>query len=307
MNRARDALTWLPSESGGPAWFPRVDRFRIDDVEFHCSFEQGSEPNLFYIRKHRPLVEDYLAVFDRFQAANVVELGIMEGGSVALAALAARPRKMVAFELEPERVEALDALIAGHRLDQTVRPYYGVDQSDRGRLGAIAADEFGDEELDLVIDDASHRLEPTRTSFETLFPRLRDGGLYLIEDWKWQIRIAAAVAKGLRDPDSRAKAKLGRRLRRTSRQSAARDDPERDAKRREPPLPALVFELVLAKAESDEFVSEVTVGPWWVGVRRGSGELDPEKFRLADLYTDRLGLLPSINKGTEGGPDRVWD
>src|SRR5215207_1314272 len=133
MNRARDALTWLPSESGGPAWFPRVDRFRIDDVEFHCSFEQGSEPNLFYIRKHRPLVEDYLAVFNRFQAANVVELGIMEGGSVALAALAARPRKMVAFELEPERVEALDALIAGHRLDQTVRPYYGVDQSDRGR------------------------------------------------------------------------------------------------------------------------------------------------------------------------------
>src|SRR5215207_423787 len=163
----------------------------------------------------------------------------------------------------------------------------------RARLGAIVADEFGDEELDLVIDDASHRLEPTRTSFETLFPRLRDGGLYLIEDWKWQIRIAAAVAKGLRDPDSGAKAKLGRRLRRASRQSTARDDPERDAKRREPPLPALVFELVLAKAESDECVSEVTVGPWWVSVRRGSGELDLEKFRLADLYTDRLGLLPS--------------
>jgi len=50
---------------------------------------------------------------------------------------------------------------------------------------------------------------------------------------------------------------------------------------------------VLAKAESDECVSEVTVGPWWVSVRRGSGELDLEKFRLADLYTDRLGLLPS--------------
>ena len=194
MNRACDALTWLPSEpGGGPARFSRVERFRIGDVEFHCSFERGSEPKRFYIRKHRQQVEGYLAAFDRFPDANVVELGIMEGGSIALAALAARLRKVVAVELEPERVDALDTLIARHRLDRRVRPYYGVDQSDRARLGAIVADEFGDEKLDLVIDDASHHLDPTRTSFETLFPRLRDGGLYLIEDWNWQIRIATAL------------------------------------------------------------------------------------------------------------------
>src|SRR5207237_7250205 len=39
--------------------------------------------------------------------------------------------------------------------------------------------------LDLVIDDASHQYEPTRSSFETLFPLLRTGGLYIIEDWAW--------------------------------------------------------------------------------------------------------------------------
>jgi predicted O-methyltransferase YrrM len=298
MNRASDALTWLPSEpGGGPAFYERVERFRIGDIEFHCSFERGSEPNRFYIRKPRRLVEGYLAVFDRFPDANVVELGIMEGGSVALVALAARPRKMVALELEPERVDALDTLIARQRLDQRVRPYYGVDQSDGARLGAIVAEEFGDEQLDLVIDDASHHLEPTRTSFETLFPRLRDGGLYLIEDWNWQIRVHTAVAERLRDPD--AKGKFERRLSAGSRRAARwrahrrrrRTRAERAAKRQEPPLPALVVELVLAKAESDEFVSEVTVGPGWVGVRRGSGQLDPETFRLADLYTDRLGLL----------------
>ena len=302
MNRACDALTWLPSESGGgPAFYGRVERFRIGEVEFRCSFERGSEPNRFYIRKPRRLVEGYLAVFDRFPEANVVELGIMEGGSVALAALAARPRKVVALELEPERVDALDTLVARHGLDQRVRPYYGVDQSDRARLGAILADEFGDEHLDLVIDDASHRLEPTRTSFETLFPRLRDGGLYLIEDWNWQIkdwnwqiRSATAVPERHRDPP---KAKFERRLSGGSRWRAhrgrRRSRPKVAAERPEPPLPALVVELVLATAESDEFVSEVTVGPGWVGVRRGSGQLDPETFRLADLYTDHLGLLPS--------------
>jgi hypothetical protein len=40
-------------------------------------------------------------------------------------------------------------------------------------------------ELDFVIDDASHTYEHTRRSFEILFPLLRPGGLYLIEDWAW--------------------------------------------------------------------------------------------------------------------------
>jgi predicted O-methyltransferase YrrM len=288
MNRASDALTWLPTEQGGPGWFRQVDRFRIGDVEFRCSFERGSEPDRFYIRKHRQQVESFLSVLDGFPDGNVVELGIMEGGSTALAALAGRPQKLVALELQSERVSALDELIAQKGLEQQVRPYYGIDQSDRARVRTIVTDEFGDQLLDLVIDDASHRLEPTRASFEALFPRLRDGGLFLIEDWRWQIRRAAAVAERLQDPDSPANEKFARRLRR----SAEGEGPERAGRRQEPPLPALVFELTLAKAESDEFVAEVTVGPWWVAVRRGSGSLDAGTFRAADLYTDRLGLLP---------------
>jgi hypothetical protein len=36
-----------------------------------------------------------------------------------------------------------------------------------------------------VLDDASHQYEPTKASFETLFPLLRPGGLYIIKDWSW--------------------------------------------------------------------------------------------------------------------------
>jgi predicted O-methyltransferase YrrM len=290
MNRSSDAITWLPAEEGGPGWFRRIERFRIGDVEFRCSFERGSAPNRFYIRKHRKQVESFLSVFDRFPDANVVELGIMEGGSTALAALAAAPRKLVAVELQAERVTALDQLIEGEGLGERVRSYYGVDQSDRGRLSEIVTGEFGDKRLDLVIDDASHRLEPTRASFETLFPRLREGGLFLIEDWRWQIRKAAAVAERLADPDSPAKPRFEKRLAELGRLK----DREREgaAKPREPPLPALVVELMLVKGESDKYVSEVTIGPWWVAVRRGGGDLDTEAFRLADVYTDRMGLLP---------------
>jgi predicted O-methyltransferase YrrM len=289
MSPASEGLTWLPGEEEGPGWFRQVERFRIGDIEFHCSFERGSAPDCFYIRKHRQQVESFLSVFDRFPDANVVELGIMEGGSTALAALAGGPRKLVAVELEPERVGALDELIEREGLGERVRPYYGVDQSDRERLGEIAAEEFGDERLDLVIDDASHHLEPTRSSFETLFPRLRAGGLFLIEDWRWQIRMGALVAEAASKPDSPARAKVGRKLRRLRNLEQRKGDGP--ASRREPPLPALVVELMLAKGESDEFVSEVTMAPWWVAVRRGGGELDPGTFRLADIYTDRMGLL----------------
>jgi hypothetical protein len=55
-------------------------------------------------------------------------------------------------------------------------------------------------------------------------------------------------------------------------------------------LTQLVVELMLATAESDDFVTQVTLGPWSVSVRRRSAPLDPETFRLALLYTDRLGL-----------------
>src|SRR3954454_4686448 len=212
MTPASEALTWLPGAEERSSWFGQVERFQVGGVDFECSFEHGSKPDRFLICKNRGLVEDYLAVFDDFSDANMVELGIMDGGSVALAALAANPAKLVALELDEERVAALDDLLERLALTERIRPYYGVDQADRARLRAIIEDEFGDQKLDLVVDDASHRLDETRASFETLFPRLRPGGLYLIEDWNWQHRMAMAAAATLA-ANSRARAKLERLMR----------------------------------------------------------------------------------------------
>jgi hypothetical protein len=65
-----------------------------------------------------------------------------------------------------------------------LKTYWGIDQGDRAALCEIVGREF-DGPIDLVIDDASHVYGPTRASFETLFPYLRQGGLYIIEDWQW--------------------------------------------------------------------------------------------------------------------------
>lgn len=54
----------------------------------------------------------------------------------------------------------------------------------------------------------------------------------------------------------------------------------------------LIMELLLAQADSDEFLAEMTVGHHMIGIRRGHGRLDPLGFRLSDLFTDHLRLLP---------------
>jgi hypothetical protein len=62
--------------------------------------------------------------------------------------------------------------------------HFSTSQSDRKILEHIVLNELADE-LDLVVDDASHTYEETKASFEILFPLLRPGGIYLIEDWSW--------------------------------------------------------------------------------------------------------------------------
>jgi hypothetical protein len=244
-------------------------------IEFHCSNDLRSTADRFFIFKRRRRVEEYLDLLENFRHTDVVELGIRAGGSAALTTLVARPRKLVAIDLLANRVEALDELTRRLALGERLRPYYGVDQADRAQVRAIIDDEFGDGPLDLVIDDASHRLEATRASFETLFPRLRAGGIYLIEDWNKQ-KLSRALGEALADPDSPAAVEFARRM---------AEDPTTT----EGPVggsPAkLILEIVLAQAESEDFLSGVNVGYFFVGVRRGPGHLDPMTFRLSDLFT----------------------
>ncbi|GIU90424.1 MAG: hypothetical protein KatS3mg010_1523 [Acidimicrobiia bacterium] len=154
------------------------ESFVVDGVEFVCKYSPESTPRRFFIVKPMELVERYRRLCEtEWRNRNIVELGIAEGGSTALLALLARPKKLVAVDLEPKRLEALDQFIHDRRLEDSVQPCYGVDQADHDQLARIVDEAFRDEPLDVVIDDASHQYDLTRASFETLFPRLRPGGV----------------------------------------------------------------------------------------------------------------------------------
>jgi predicted O-methyltransferase YrrM len=272
-----------------PEWLANGD-FVVDGVTFTESWGDSTSSDHFAIRKDRALVERTLAHLREHCPRRIVELGIASGGGTALLALAARPELLLALEIDADRVVALDELIVARALGAEVRTHYGVDQSDAGRIRTLVAEVFGARPIDLVVDDASHRFAESRASFEILFPHLRPGGHYVVEDWNWQLRLAHSIAAA----EQPVVASDGR----PSGQPASGDD---DLHRRvseyvhanwsTPPLERLALELVLARACSRDLIGTIRIEAEQVIVERGSAPIDAETFRLADHYTAAAGVL----------------
>jgi hypothetical protein len=148
-----------------------------------------------------------------------------------------------------------------------VHAYYGIDQADATALRRIVAGEFAGAPVDLVIDVASHVLAPTRSSFNVLFPLLRPGGVYVIEDWSVDLSIEREMS---RDPAVANRVRL---------EIAKRPELEDVV-----PLTRLVFEIVLASVYTD-LIEEMEIRPGWLSVTRGAesatGEFDVRRCALS--------------------------
>jgi predicted O-methyltransferase YrrM len=240
------------------------------------------------IYKSREQVEAYVDLVAAFPASRIVELGIKAGGSTALLASLVQPSRLVAVDIARGAAHGLETFLDTHGLRGHVRPYYGVDQADRNRLARIVAEEFKDEPIDLVIDDASHLLEPTRASFEVLFRRLRSDGLFVIEDWSWEHAVASKVltALGLESPSElggqegllEVFANMG-----MSRETVAH-------LRRGEFLSDLVSDIIVSKADGDAAIGDVTIRPFGTEVRRGptAPTRDALVVALARIHRSRV-------------------
>lgn len=135
----------------------------------------------FTIMKNEPYLRVYEDLASGFSPRSILELGIFQGGSYVFLDKLFKPRRVSAVEISPKPVAPL--------LDYLSRTenrfvHFATSQRDGERLRQIVLGELADE-LDLVVDDASHIYEETKTSFEFLFPLLHPGGIYVIEDWSW--------------------------------------------------------------------------------------------------------------------------
>jgi Methyltransferase domain len=230
------------------------DELEVEGVRFVAGGANDrftSSPERFCLVKRPALVASYLDLLDELRPSTIVELGIFQGGSCALMALAAEPERLVSVELSDDRVPALDTLINSRGLQDRVHVHYGVDQRDSGKLGQIVDHHLAGRDLDFVVDDASHLVGPTRASFNLLFPRLRPGGVYVIEDWSW-----AHIGYGSHLPT-------------------------------ETPLTVLVFELAMALPSRPGLIAELRLDRDWAMVVRGDAEIDAEDFDISACYSKR--------------------
>jgi predicted O-methyltransferase YrrM len=225
------------------------DEFELDGVKYRSN-AKGSTPEHLTLLKPRFVVEQYVALVERLQPRTILDLGIYAGGSAALLAQLAQPDRLVALDIR-KGCAPLDRHIAEHHLEDVIHPRYGVDQSDTDQLDEIMATEFGNEPIDLVIDDASHLADLTRASFNRLFPHVRPGGLYVIEDWSWAHNRMPAKSKGWQGVE---------------------------------PLSAFMCELLIGSACRRHAIAEVTFDYYWAVVRRGPADLDPTDFDLAAKF-----------------------
>jgi cephalosporin hydroxylase len=125
----------------------------------------------------------YINLFLQKPFKNILEFGIHQGGSILfMLKLYNEIKKIIGVDIIGFN-PVVDEVINKHNLSERVKLFYETSQ-DSPEIPAIIAKEF-EEVPDIVIDDCSHQYEFTKKTFEIVFPLLKPGGRYIIEDWGW--------------------------------------------------------------------------------------------------------------------------
>jgi len=276
-----------------PLRFLDETHFEIDGhrFEFADPFENvaASSPEAPFVLKTRRQLDNYVELLAGRSVRNVVELGIDRGGSAIFLDKLLRPQRLVAVDLRAVPPPALEHYLQAPGRKDVIRAHYGVDQSDKARLGAILDEAFGDEPIDLVIDDASHVYGPTVASFEAIFPRLREGALYVVEDWDAFHMLSEGFAKALADPAHPAHEAF-------KQQVTAKGLPQKPTRE----LGRFAMEATLLAAGTRDLVREVRVRHNWIVLERGAAPIDRATANLDDLAVDRFRVLRPRDETVEG-------
>ena len=155
-------------------------------------FDKKTQGDKIAILKHRQFIEIYKKLLSE-QPLNILELGYFQGGmplfisDMHLPDLAnnSKPLHIVGIDYY-EPTQELKATIESNKLADTIKLYGGILQDDVKAIKSVVESEFGQQSLDLVIDDCSHQYQETKLCFESFFSHLKPDGKYVIEDWGWQ-------------------------------------------------------------------------------------------------------------------------
>ena len=114
----------------------------------------------------------YVKYFSKYrgQKVTILEIGVAHGGSLQLW------KKYFGDNIH---IYAIDINQECKNLGEENNTIFIGSQSDPGFLKTVMEQL---PELDIIIDDGGHTMEQQKVSFETLYLKLKEGGLYLVED-----------------------------------------------------------------------------------------------------------------------------
>lgn len=123
-------------------------------------------PRVHKLRHYLPIYEGALTRTER-----MLEIGVDRGGSLQMWREYLSDATVVGIDINPKAAQYGDP-------ERHVHVRIG-DQTDTKFLGGVL-DEFGP--FDTVLDDGGHTPKQMIGSFRYLFPRLKPGGVYIVED-----------------------------------------------------------------------------------------------------------------------------
>lgn len=134
-------------------------------------------------------VDIYEAYFRSWTEKKIqlLEIGIGVAGPNWLASIAHGPNKRGGASLQMWRdyfpsgvIHGVDINPADHLNDDRITTHL-ADQGSRVELRKLR-NQFSEGQFDVIIDDGSHRGDHQQITLEILWPCLKNGGLYIIED-----------------------------------------------------------------------------------------------------------------------------
>ena len=168
------------AETGDPVTM-NISGFRDEACAIVASPDAGQIEKAFFSHNGRiadkwhhylPLYERYFSAFKRpSRPVRMLEIGVWKGGSMQLWRDFFGP----------------EATIFGVDIDPACAAFDG-EGGNRIRIGSQSNPDFLRQVVaemggvDIVLDDGSHKAGDQRASFDTLFPLLETGGLYVVED-----------------------------------------------------------------------------------------------------------------------------
>jgi len=118
---------------------------------------------------YSPFYEKYLKKYKK-KNINILEIGSLHGSSAAALFFYFLKPKIVCADISPFFIRSFS---------KNIRPIY-IDTQSEKVIKKVS--QYLDIKFDIIIDDGSHNIKDQMISLKCLFPYLKQGGTYIIED-----------------------------------------------------------------------------------------------------------------------------